>query len=212
MIQAQQGLSDNKAESLINDWLSFRHFLDLGVGGRVPDAKTIRMFRERLIRADAIDYLFRWYDAVMRVTGYIAMSGQPVDSLLMAAPRQCNARDEEQAIQAGKMAPETWPNQPAKAGQKDMDARWMIQTGKARSDPRCTALWDIVFPTFGYKAHSSIDRRYRLIRCGDVIDASRLDGRLSRQACSTPRIPVSASKPTRPIIPSRTRCSRNGTD
>ena len=55
VIQAQNGLSDDKAEFLINDRLSFMRFLGLGLNDRVPDAKTIWMFRERLTRAGAID-------------------------------------------------------------------------------------------------------------------------------------------------------------
>ena len=63
VIQAQNGLSDDKAEFLINDRLSFMRFLGLGLSDRVPDAKTIWMFRERLTPAGAIDRLFRRFDA-----------------------------------------------------------------------------------------------------------------------------------------------------
>ena len=45
------------------------------------------------------------------------MSGQIVDSSLVAAPKQRNTRDEKQAIKAGRSAPEIWPDQPAKARQ-----------------------------------------------------------------------------------------------
>ena len=180
VIQAQNGLSDDKAEFLINDRLSFMRFLGLGLSDQVPDAKTIWMFRERLTRAGAIDGLFRRFDAAIREAGYIAMSGQIVDSSLVAAPKQRNTRDEKQAAKAGKSAHEIWPDQPAKARQKDVDARWTIQTGKARRDGDRTLL-DIAIPAFGYKAHTSIDRRYRLIRCWDVTDASRHDGWLLRQ-------------------------------
>ena len=38
VIQAQNGLSDDKAEFLINDRLSFMRFLGLGLSDRVPDA------------------------------------------------------------------------------------------------------------------------------------------------------------------------------
>ena len=78
VIQAQHGLSDDKAEFLINDRLSFMRFLGLGLSDRVPDAKTIWMFRERLTRAGAIDGLFRRFDTAVRAAGYIAMSGQLV--------------------------------------------------------------------------------------------------------------------------------------
>ena len=48
VIQARNGLSDDKAEFLINDRLSFMRFLGLGLNDRVPDAKTNWMLRERL--------------------------------------------------------------------------------------------------------------------------------------------------------------------
>ena len=70
--------------------------------------------------------------------------------------------------------------------QRDVDARWTIQTGKARPDPERRALLDIAIPSFGTKAHTSIDRRYRLIRCWDVTDASRHDGWLLRRGLLDP--------------------------
>ena len=44
---------------------------------------------------------------------------------------------------------------------------------------------EVVIP-HDYKAHTSIDRCYRLIRCWDVTDASRHDGRLLRQRLLDP--------------------------
>src|SRR5215211_3436379 len=58
VIQAQNNLSDERAEFLINDRLSFMRFLDLSLGDRVPDATTIWLFRERLVKAGAITRLF----------------------------------------------------------------------------------------------------------------------------------------------------------
>ena len=58
--------------------------------------------------------------------------------------------------------------------------------GSPRAGPEREALPDIATPTFRYKAHTSIDRRYRLIRCWDVTDASRRDGRLLRQGLLDP--------------------------
>src|SRR5215217_3348759 len=51
VIQAQNTLSDERAEFLINDRLSFMRFLGLSLEDRVPDARTIWLFRERLTRA-----------------------------------------------------------------------------------------------------------------------------------------------------------------
>jgi IS5 family transposase len=57
--------------------------------------------------------------------GYVplAMGGQIVDATLIAAPKQRNTQDEKDAIKAGKAAQEVWPDEPAKAAQKDVDAR-----------------------------------------------------------------------------------------
>jgi transposase, IS5 family len=41
VIQAANNLSDERAEYLINDRLSFMRFLGLSLGDRVPDARTI---------------------------------------------------------------------------------------------------------------------------------------------------------------------------
>lgn len=48
MIQTLNNLSDEWTEYLINDQLSFMSFFGLGLSDRVPDAKTIWLFRERL--------------------------------------------------------------------------------------------------------------------------------------------------------------------
>lgn len=74
VIQTINTLSDERTEYLINDRLSFMRFLGLGLSDRVPDAKTIWLFRERLTKAGAITTLFDRFDAMLRGAGYIAMS------------------------------------------------------------------------------------------------------------------------------------------
>jgi hypothetical protein len=54
VIQATNNLSDQRAEFPINDRLSFMRFLGLGLEDRVPDARTIWLFREKLTTAGAI--------------------------------------------------------------------------------------------------------------------------------------------------------------
>ena len=46
--------------------LSFMRFLGLGLTDRVPDAKTIWAFRERLTKAGAIEALFIRFDLAIR--------------------------------------------------------------------------------------------------------------------------------------------------
>jgi len=68
---------------------------------RFPDARTIWLFRERLTKAGAIEDLFERFDAMLREAGYIAMSGEIVDSSLIAAPKQRNTKEEKDEIKAG---------------------------------------------------------------------------------------------------------------
>lgn len=131
-IQTQHNHSDDRVELLISGRLSFMRFLGLGLHDRVPDAKTIWAFRERLRRTGAIEGLFSRFDAALSEAGYIAMSGQIVDSMLVAAPKQCNTDAEKAAIREGKPAAEIWSDEPANARQKDTNARWTVQFGKAR--------------------------------------------------------------------------------
>jgi hypothetical protein len=73
VIQAQNNLSDERTEFLINDRLSFMRFLGLTLGERVPNAKTIWLFRERLTHAGVIETLFDRFDQASR-------SGSPTSS------------------------------------------------------------------------------------------------------------------------------------
>jgi transposase len=86
VVAAMDNLSDERAEFLINDRMSFMRFLGLSLADRVPDARTIWLFREKLTKAGAIEPLFARFDAALRASGFIAMSGQIMDATLVAAP------------------------------------------------------------------------------------------------------------------------------
>ena len=59
------------SEYLINDRLSFMRFLRLGLSDRVPDAKTIWLFREPLTKAEAVMTLFERFEGMLPEAGYI---------------------------------------------------------------------------------------------------------------------------------------------
>ena len=88
VLQALYSLSDDQAEFQNQDRLSFMRFLGLGLGDRVPDAKTIWLFREHLTQAGAIETLFARFDSHLTKAGYLAMGGQIVDATIVAAPKQ----------------------------------------------------------------------------------------------------------------------------
>lgn len=180
LLAAQNTVSDARMEFLIRDRLSWLRFLGFDLGAPTPDGNTIRLFREKLTRAGAIDALFTAFDRRLRDRGYLPMGGQIVDATLVAAPKQRNTAAEKDAIKAGKTAAEVWPDQPAKAAQKDTDARWTLKFAKARTLPDGRPGIDIAIPSFGYKSSIAICRRYGFIRRGKVTDGARFDGRMLR--------------------------------
>ena len=176
VLQALYGLSDDQAEFQIQDRLSFMRFLGLGLGDRVPDSKTIWLFREHLTQASAVENLFARFDKHLTKAGYLAMGGQIVDATIVAAPKQRNTDAEKTDIKSGKV-PYAWKEKPAKLRQKDRDARWTVKFSKARVAEEGKAQQrDIAIPAFGYKNHAAIDRRHGFIRGWNVTSASAYDG------------------------------------
>ncbi|MEO5338855.1 MAG: IS5 family transposase [Magnetospirillum sp. WYHS-4] len=186
VLQALHGLSLDQTEYLVRDRLSWMRFCGLGPGDAVPDANTLWDFREALITAKALDALFGRLDRAITEAGYLPMSGQIIDATLVSTPRQRNTDGEKEQIKAGKAAREIWPEKPAKARQKDVDARWTVKFSKAKPAPDGTERPDIAIPTFGYKAHISIDRRHGVIRRHLVTDAAAHDGARLREGLIDP--------------------------
>ena len=179
MLQALYSLSDDATEFQIKDRLSFQRFLGLGLDGTVPDATTVWLFRERLVKAKAIDKLFARFDAALTDRGYLAMGGQIIDATVVPAPKQRNTEAEKAAIKEGRV-PEAWQAKPARLRQKDRDARWSVKYTKAKvkegGDPKAFKPVDLAIPMFGYKNHIAIDRAHGLIRTWDASAANAHDG------------------------------------
>jgi transposase, IS5 family len=107
-------------------FLAFMRFLGLGLGDKVPDAKTIWLFREHLTQARPMENLFAQFDKHLSKAGYLAMVGRPW------MPRSWWRRNSEKAdIKAGKV-PDEWPKKPAKLRQKDGEARWTVKFSKGQ--------------------------------------------------------------------------------
>jgi IS5 family transposase len=70
---------DGRTEFLVKDRLSFKRFLGLSLSGRVPDARTMWLFREKLTKAEAIKPLFERFEAAPRgaISRWAAKSWTP---------------------------------------------------------------------------------------------------------------------------------------
>lgn len=159
VLGALYNLSDDQIEYQIRDRLSFMRFLGLGLGDRVPDAKTVWLYREGLVQAGVVEALFKQFDHHLARQGYIARGGQILDASIVPVPRNHNSRAENKAIKDGEV-PEDWVDKPAKRSQKDVDARWTKKHGKSH---------------YGYKNHVNVDRKHKLVRRYHVSDASMHD-------------------------------------
>ena len=88
--------------------------------------------------------------------GMFARKGQMVDATFVEVARQRNSREDNARIKAGEV-PAGWQDEPAKARQKDVDARWTSKNGQRH---------------YGYKNHVKVDSRSKLIEDFTVTAAS----------------------------------------
>ena len=104
VLAAQNNVADARMEYLIRDRLSWLRFLGFDLGAPTPDANTIRLFREKLTEAGALDAVFTDFDRQLKERGYLAMGGQIVDATLVAAPKQRNTGHAQPRNQRGGFA------------------------------------------------------------------------------------------------------------
>lgn len=147
ILQRLYNLSDDQTEYQINDRMSFMRFLGLGLDDKVPDAKTIWLFKDTLTKAGIIDQLFLQFNRMLEERGIITHKGTIVDATFVDAPRQRNSRDENKEIKNGEV-PLEWGKDPHKRSQKDTDARWTKKGGEKH---------------YGYKDHVKVDADSKLI-------------------------------------------------
>jgi IS5 family transposase len=157
LIQDWNNISDDNAEYMINDRLSFQRFLGMELGEKSPDAKTIWLFKERLGKEGTRE-LFDLFNAKLEGLGIVKREGSLIDATFVEAPRQRNSREENKAIKEGKV-PEEWktPENANKLEQKDTDARWAKKG-------------DETF--YGYKDHVKVDNESKIITDFTVTSAN----------------------------------------
>ena len=140
-------MSDEQCEYQINDRLSFREFLGLSSGDRVPDARTIWLFQDNLIAKNLEEKLFDCFHTCLEDKGLFVNEGKIIDASFVEVPRQRNRREENEKIKQGEGS-SLWEDNPHKKRQKDVDARWTEKNGQK---------------FYGYKDHAKIDAKSKLI-------------------------------------------------
>ena len=164
VLQQLNNLSDERIEYQIRDRLSFMRFLDLQLEDRVPDAKTVWLFRERLKALQLVDVVFARFHEQLATQGYAARAGQMIDATFVEVPRQRNTREENTQVKAGE-TPAEWqqPVQQSKRRQKDVDARWTKKNHENH---------------YGFKNHVNADQGNKLVQRFEVSDAAVHDSQV----------------------------------
>lgn len=162
VLRQYYNLSYEQTEYQIIDRSSFKQFLGLASGDKVPDANTIRNFFEGLKEKGLGERLFQDFVDNLLEKGFIFNEGQIVDASFVLAPRQRNSREENKKIKAGE-GDELWSDKPNKKRQKDIDASWAQKGGE---------------DFFGYKVSAKVDGKSKFVKKIVVTTASPHDSKM----------------------------------
>lgn len=156
ILQRYYGLGDKQIEYQIIDRISFKKFLGLETGDKIPDEKTVWAYRESLTNKGLVEELFNQFKSYLETKELIFNEGQLVDASFTIAPRQRNTREENEKIKNGE-GNDLWNDNPHKKCHKDIDARWTQKNKET---------------FYGYKNHAKVDSKSKFINTYVVTDAS----------------------------------------
>lgn len=162
LIQKLYNLSDEQMEFQINDRMSFQKFIGIGSYESLPDAKTIWVFKERLMKEELDGILFNKLLYSIEQSGFILKEGAIIDASIVSVPIQRNTSEENKQVKDGVIPPE-WEAKQRKLAQKDTDARWTKKHNKSY---------------YGYKNHIVVDKKSKIIRDYKVTPASVHDSQV----------------------------------
>jgi IS5 family transposase len=147
ILQHWYNLSDDQTEIWISDRLTFQRFLGLTLDDKVPDAKTIWLFRESNKNHNLVEQLFALFTESMEKQGLINRKGSLVDATFIPTPVQRNTKEENEKIKNNERQ-DLWNENVNKLRQKDKDARFCKKNGTT---------------TYGYKDNAKVDQDSKLI-------------------------------------------------
>ena len=142
LLQHCYGLSDPQCEELVQDRLSWRRFVGLGLQDAVPDETTLVRFRQRLRAHGLHETLLALVNQQLEQRGLLLKTCTLVDATLLQAARRMPTRTQPAA------------DAPRTGG--DTDADFTVRNGQVH---------------YGYKAHVAVDYPHTLIRRATLTSA-----------------------------------------
>jgi IS5 family transposase len=99
LLQQWYGLSDADLEETLNDRMSFRRFVGLGLEEAAPDHTTLCRFRNQLAEDGLSEKLFSEFSRQLEARGLILKRGTMIDASLVETPHRPGSADgERQAV------------------------------------------------------------------------------------------------------------------
>lgn len=164
ILQKYYNLSDEQTEFQINDRTSFKQFLGLKIGDKVPDEKTVWHFKEQVANKGLSEELFNLFTKQLITQGIVAKEGSMIDASFVDVPRQRNTKEDNADIKKGaiplEFAKKDKNGKMSKLSQKDTEARWMTKSGERH---------------YGYKDHINADAKTKIITKFSVSSAAPHD-------------------------------------
>jgi transposase, IS5 family len=93
LLQQWYGLSDADLEETLNDRMSFRRFVGLGLEEAAPDHTTLCRFRNQLAEEGLSEKLFSEFSRQLEARGLILKRGTMIDASLVEAPHRPGSAD-----------------------------------------------------------------------------------------------------------------------
>lgn len=148
--------SERQTEIMVNDSLSMKYFIGLGADEKAPDHSTLTYFKDRLLLGggkSAFDELLREILAQAKQRGIEFGSIQIVDATHVKA--DVNTQKEKRKKDDDKNDFDFTP--------RDPDASWGVKRSKKVKDIETGKTFKQKECFYGYKAHTSINAKSRLI-------------------------------------------------
>ena len=158
------GISERRCEAMVNDTLSAKYFVGLGVDELPPDHSTLTVFKQRIMEQKGVGIWEKLFTKTIRIAkkkGITFGTLQLIDSTHTTANVN---QDKDRDRQATGQLP------------RDRQASYKIKgakTATTKSGQRIT----ITDRIYGYKSHTSMNQANKLITNIKVTTARRDDGK-----------------------------------
>jgi len=158
ILKSLNNVSNDMLEFLINDRLTWKRFLGLGLDEKAPDANSFWTWEELLTNSGRYEELFQLFNQKLAEAGVIAHKGSIQDSTFVDVPRQRVSRDEREALKQGDL-PDRWlmPGNGNELSQRDAEAAWAKKGDETH---------------FGYKDHVEVESESKIITDFEVTPAN----------------------------------------